>query len=253
MTTEAAEAYREGRERISATLRAAGEASTRTEVPACPGWTPKDVVSHLTGVCADILAGNLDGVATNPWTAAQVEARRSTTLADVLGEWADVGPQIEALLPSFPEWAANQLVFDLLSHEHDIADALGLPAPANVKADGPALEFAAKALIGRAEQLDLPRLNIVCGERTWASSGQGEGATLTLGAVELLRSVTGRRTAEEVQKLDWNGSDPVPWLPAFEIGVFKLRDTPLSNSRLGTPTQAPLERGAPPPRPAVAS
>lgn len=110
-------------------LRNAGAAAAQREVPACPGWTPKDVAAHLTGVCADILAGRLDGVGTDPWTAAQVDERRSKNLDDVLSEWAEVGEQIEALLPNFPEWAANQAVFDLLSHEHDIADALGLPPP----------------------------------------------------------------------------------------------------------------------------
>ena len=229
MTTEAAAAYREGRERISARLRQVGEKAHSTDVPACPGWTPKDVASHLTGVCADILAGRLDGVATDPWTATQVEERRSKTLEEVLSEWDDVGPQVEALLPSFPEWAANQLVFDQLSHEHDIADALGLPAPEEARAEGPALDFAANVLTGRAEQLGLPPLNIVCGDRTWSSSGEGAGATLTLGTVDLLRSVTGRRTAEEVKALDWGGSDPSDWLPAFEHGVFKLRDTPIAS------------------------
>ena len=35
-------------------------------------WTVKDVVAHLCGACEDILAGRLEGVATDPWTEAQV-------------------------------------------------------------------------------------------------------------------------------------------------------------------------------------
>ena len=229
MTTVAAAAYREGRERLSATLRNAGSAATQGDVPACPGWTPKDVASHLTGVCADILAGRLDGVATDPWTGAQVEERRSKSLEEVLAEWEDVGAQVEALLPDFPEWAANQMVFDFLSHEHDVADALGLPPPENVQAEGPALDFAAKALTGRAKQLGLPPLTIVCGGRTWSTAGEGDGVTLTISPVDLLRSTTGRRTTDEVKSLDWGGADPTPWLTAFEIGVFKLRDAPIAS------------------------
>jgi len=228
MTTEAAAAYHDGRERMSATVRGAGTAATEQEVPACPGWTPKDVVSHLAGVCADVMAGRLDGVGTDPWTAVQVEERRSKSLEDVLSEWAEVGAQMEGLLPSFPEWAANQTVFDLLSHEHDIADALGLPGPDQVQAEGPALEFAVSALTARAEQLGLPPLTVICGDRRWSSAGQGEDVTLTGRPVDLLRSVTGRRTADEIRTLDWSVSDPTPWLPAFEIGHFKLRETPLS-------------------------
>lgn len=128
MTTDAAAAYRGGRERIADMLRQLGDRAESTEVPASPGWTPKDVVGHLTGVCADILAGRVDAVATDPWTEAQVEERRAKPLEAVLAEWEHVGARVEALLPSLPEWAANQLISDLLSHEHDLADALELRA-----------------------------------------------------------------------------------------------------------------------------
>lgn len=229
MTTAAAGAYRDGRERISATLRDVGSAAEGTTVPACPGWSPKDVVSHLTGVCADILAGRLEGTGTDPWTAVQVEERTDRPLDEVLREWEDVGPQVEALLPSFPEWAANQMVFDLLSHEHDLADAIGRPAPDRVQAEGPALEFAAGAVTRRAGQLGLPPITIVSGDREWSSEGEGDGVTVRLSPVDLLRSATGRRTAEEIKTLDWGGADPTPWLTAFEIGHFKLRDTPIAS------------------------
>lgn len=229
MTTEAAGAYSQGRERISALLRQMGDKAESTEVPACPGWSPKDVASHLTGVCADILAGRLEGTGTDPWTAVQVEERRARTLDEVLTEWAEIGPQVEQLLPSFPEWAANQMVFDLLSHEHDVSDALGLPAPDDPQAEGPALDFAANALTRRAGQLGLPPIKIVCGGRKWSSEGEGDGATVTMKPVDLLRATTGRRTADEIKTLDWGGADPTPWLPAFEIGHFKLRETPIAH------------------------
>ena len=228
MTTEAAAAYGQGRERISALLRSIGDKAASTDVPACPGWSPKDVASHLTGVCADIMAGRLEGRGTDPWTAAQVDERRERSLEEVLSEWAEVGPQVEQLLPSFPDWAANQLVFDLLSHEHDLADALGLPAPDDAQSEGPALEFAANAVTRKATQLGLPPITVVCGDRKWTSEGEGDGATVTMSSVDLLRSTTGRRTAEEVKALEWEGADPTPWLPAFEIGQFELRDTPIT-------------------------
>lgn len=228
MTTEAAAAYRAGRERLSALLRESGDKAVETEVPACPGWSPKDVAGHLTGVCADILAGNVEGRGTDPWTAAQVEKRRDRTLEEVLDEWSEVGPQVEQMLPSFPQWAANQLVFDLLTHQHDVADALGKPPPDHGELEGPALDFAANAVMRRVGQLGLPPVTIVCGDRKWSSEGEGEGATLTLDPVDFLRATTGRRTADEVRALDWGGTDPTRWLPALEIGQFKLRGTPIA-------------------------
>src|SRR3954468_2500593 len=68
--------YAEGRERISEIVTALEPDQQRTAVPGCPEWTVHDVVAHLSGVCADILAGNLEGVATDPWTAEQVRGRR---------------------------------------------------------------------------------------------------------------------------------------------------------------------------------
>lgn len=229
MTTEAATAYRESRERLGRIVREAGPAAEGTKVPACPEWTPKDVVSHLAGVCADILAGKLDGVGTDEWTAVQVADRRSRTVNEVVSEWDDVGAQVEGLLPSFPEWAANQMVFDVLSHENDVADALGLPAPDAPQAEGPALDFAVNAFVARAESLHAPALTVVSVGRKWTAQGEGPEATLTAAPIDLLRSLTGRRTADEIKALDWGGADATPWLPAFEIGHFKIRKTPIAS------------------------
>ena len=229
MTTEAATAYRQSRERLSQILREAGPAAESTRVPACPEWTPKNVVSHLAGVCADILAGRLDGVGTDPWTAVQVEERRSRSVDEILAEWEDVGTQVEGLLPSFPAWAANQMVFDVLSHEHDVADALGLRAPDAQQAEGPALDFAVNAFVARAESLHTPALTVVSKGRKWSAQGEGPEATLTVEPMDLLRSLTGRRTAGEIKALDWGGADATPWLPAFEIGQFKIRKTPIGS------------------------
>ena len=54
----------------------ADDAALDTIAPATPDWTVHDLLAHLVGVTADIVSGNLDGVGTDAWTAAQVEARR---------------------------------------------------------------------------------------------------------------------------------------------------------------------------------
>jgi len=57
-------------------------------------------------------AGNLDGVATDPWTAAQVDARRDQPLAAILDEWEVNDPQVEALGDAFGDvqvpWLLNR-------------------------------------------------------------------------------------------------------------------------------------------------
>src|SRR4051794_24832313 len=62
--------------------------------PATPEWRVRDIVAHLGGGCADILNGNIEGVATDPWTAAQVEPRRELPFEEVVGEWAELSPRI---------------------------------------------------------------------------------------------------------------------------------------------------------------
>jgi hypothetical protein len=42
-------------------------------VPTCPGWTVRDVVAHLAGLCEDWVQGRLAGYASEAWTANQVE------------------------------------------------------------------------------------------------------------------------------------------------------------------------------------
>src|SRR5207245_3870521 len=108
--TDIAAAYADGRARISELVADLDEKEATTVVPGCPDWTVKDVVAHVTGICSDILAGNIGGVTTDPWTAAQVDARRPLPVSQIVAEWSELGPQIEAMVPSFPPEPAAQLV-----------------------------------------------------------------------------------------------------------------------------------------------
>src|SRR3954462_336182 len=96
-------------------------------VPTCPRWSVHDVVAHLTGVVSDALDGRLDGVATDPWTAAQVDARRDHSVRDMLAEWNTRAPAFEELLDGMGE-PGRQAVGDAVTHEHDIRAALRVPA-----------------------------------------------------------------------------------------------------------------------------
>src|SRR5437763_14762213 len=77
--------------------------------------------------CADVLAGNIEGVATQPWTAAQVAQRRHKSLSEILEEWSEVAPQVEAMASNFPMRVDEQWVLDLTTHEQDVRGALAAP------------------------------------------------------------------------------------------------------------------------------
>ena len=72
-SAEAVFAYAGIRHRTTELLADVSDAEAgATRVPACPAWSVTDVVAHLYGVQRDILDGNLEGVATEPWADDQV-------------------------------------------------------------------------------------------------------------------------------------------------------------------------------------
>ena len=83
---ETAEAYQTVRGRM---LDLASVADPATPVPTCPGWTIKELLSHVTGVAADVLNGNIAEAGTDPWVAAQVAARADHSFEEVTGEWTE--------------------------------------------------------------------------------------------------------------------------------------------------------------------
>ena len=57
-------------------------------VPACPGWTARQLVAHLVGLARDLVDGNVDGWATERWTAAHVECFGSYSGSDLVATWS---------------------------------------------------------------------------------------------------------------------------------------------------------------------
>jgi uncharacterized protein (TIGR03083 family) len=224
--------YRATRERVSALVRGAGDEAGQRVVPACPRWTVRDVVAHLTGVCDDILAGRLDGVATDPWTDAQVARQAGRPVEDILDEWGEVGPRVEELFG--PGGAPEQLVFDETTHEHDIRGALHEPGARDDPAVAVALGFVRENFPAAVRAAGAPALTVRSGiGELVLGDGAPAAATLTVSAFDLLRSCTGRRTVDQIAALDWGGADPSPWLPAFTWGPFTPPEAPIEAADAG--------------------
>jgi uncharacterized protein (TIGR03083 family) len=220
------EVYGRGRRRIS-DLVVGRDGSA--PVPTCPGWSVADVIAHLTGVCADILAGNMAGVASVPWTGAQVTARRDRSLDDLLAEWSVVGPQVESVAEHFPAPSGAQWVADQVTHEHDIRTALDLPDAR----DSAGVEIAIAFLVtgglhSSVSARGLPPLEVRAGQRSW-QVGVVERPTEVVGVVEapsfeVFRALTGRRSAAQIRGMGWT-VDPEPYVPAFQFGPFLTTPT----------------------------
>jgi uncharacterized protein (TIGR03083 family) len=218
---EVGTAYAAGRQRISELVLEPG--ADAVDVPACPEWTVHDVVSHVTGICADILAGNLDGVTTPAWTEAQVVPRRELPIADVVAEWAETAPQVEAMVDQFGS-AGQQLVADLTTHEHDIRGALGRPDARDSDGIAIGLEFLMTAGVGPVfVERKVPALELVMGAETRVLGEGPPAVRLEADRFAVLRAFTGRRSEAQIRAMRWSG-DVEPYLPVFTWGPFTVPD-----------------------------
>lgn len=190
MAADLGEMYRAARVRIGVLV---SDEIGSVPVPATPLWTVHDVVAHLAGVTEDVRTGNMEGVTTDPWTAAQVERGRSKTVADLMAMWDEYAFLIEGFLSSPDGASAFRAVLDIHTHEADLLNALGCP----IDLPDEFLTWMTPLLRdGFAEQVaaaGLPAVDVDASDLQW------------------FRGRLGRRTADEVCGYGWS-ADPAPYL-----------------------------------------
>jgi uncharacterized protein (TIGR03083 family) len=212
-------------------------------VPTCPGWRVRDVLAHHVGAVVDVSRGQFIDPAMNildQWqdgaiqrarddlTARQVKERRGRSVHELVEEWRGATERVLPLLrgdvpvpSSLPPFVALMGLTDLVVHEIDIRTALSLaPAPPTA-----ALSLALRAysfsLESRIRQLDLPSLVLVIDGDERQLGDKEVGATLRAERDELVCVLAGRRTAEQILGLEWQG-DPAPFLTVLpEYGPVK--------------------------------
>ena len=202
---EVGEAYRGVRLRVNTLVTGADVATLETRAPATPEWTVHDVLAHLVGVATDIVAGNLDGVGSDPWAGAQVDRSRERTCVDLLAEWDEHGPVVEEMAAQFGR-AAGQLLADATTHEHDVRGALGAAGARD--SDAIVLSFGFLGL-SLGEQLDaagLGALTVRHGDTTDTLGSGDTVASLRIDDFEFVRALTGRRSVEQIAAYDWDGT-----------------------------------------------
>jgi len=216
------ELYAEGRGRIVGLVTGLSPEQAAAPVPTCPDWSVTDVLAHLTGICADVLAGNTEGVATDPWTEAQVSARRGRDIDELVAEWSEAAPQVEALSEAFPPELGAQWITDLTTHEHDIRTAIDQPGARDSAGVDTGLDFV--VTIGFQPSVathGLPPIEVRTADKAWNATGVVTGAAVEGPPFELFRALTGRRSAGQIRALFWS-VDPEPYLAAFEFGPFTV-------------------------------
>ncbi len=177
------------------------EAEWTTPVACTPGWTARDVLSHVSGIPDDALAGRLDGVATAPWTASQVDRNREHSVEDLLARWDEQAPLFAEAIAGMGE---RRPPIDCHTHEHDVRHALGRPG----NRDSGVVRAASAWLV---REFGLPLTVHLHDGRVLHSEAEGvgaagEGVELTgVSGFELFRSRLGRRTPAQVAAYDWSG------------------------------------------------
>ncbi len=212
--TDFAALYQETRERLGARVARLDDAAAATPVDACPGWDVKGVVSHLVGIVSDLQSGNLEGVGSDAWTGAQVEARRDASLAQIVAEWNEKAPALEEQLATWPPEVAGQLVSDVTSHELDVLGALGIADGRDSEGVRYTCARYAGGLGTRVAEAGLPPLVVIAGDETVLEAEAEPAAKVRASYFELARAASGRRSADQIRAFDWDG-DPEPYLAVF--------------------------------------
>ncbi|WP_030484132.1 maleylpyruvate isomerase N-terminal domain-containing protein [Nocardioides aequoreus] len=209
------------RARVSVLVREADATALARRVPACPGWTVLDLLRHMVGLGADVLAGNEPDDHDASWTQAQVDQRRDHDADALLAEWDLLAPDLERWMQAHGSRPLN----DVVIHEQDLRGALGVPG---------ARESAGFALVrdrmaGRLATAvaELPPVALVAPDWSWCSDGSVAQAPTLLRApgYDLGRALTSRRTREQLVSYVERG-DVAAYLPAF-AGLGDLPERPL--------------------------
>lgn len=228
-------AYNMARTSMIDLARDLDESAASATVPACPAWTVKDLVGHVTSIASTMVAGEMPAdlknlvmlwdadvaMAREAFVDEQLQLRRDRTLDDIIEEWSKAGAMVEEMLrgerpmpdgaPTMAEWI---LVTDVGVHHHDLRGALRQPGDRDSLTTGLSLRSYVEGMKMVSAVKGIPPLRINAGSRSW-TTGDGEpAATVTADPFELARAVAGRRSPEQIRAYEWQG-DPEPFLPLF--------------------------------------
>ncbi|MEI6199632.1 MAG: hypothetical protein WCP83_06835 [Actinomycetota bacterium] len=187
-TDQVAVSYIALRARVIDLLRSTPESSGNIVVPCTPAWTIRQLAAHLVGVPEDILAGRMEGVTSDAWTQAQVERFGLLSLSELADLFETTAPKIDAILHNIPQPIISQFVMDAVTHEQDMRSALGVPGGRDSKA----VEVGVGFFLNLIEVSDPPLFDVLI--------------TTSASSWDVLRSLTGRRTVEQMNALGLDGA-----------------------------------------------
>jgi uncharacterized protein (TIGR03083 family) len=197
-----ARVYQDTRERVCALMTRPDDAAWAAELAACPGWSVRDVLAHMTAVAEDWEAGRLTGPPTDAETAAQIARFLEHDVASVLTAWSEAAARLERMA----ETGGAPPLGDVVVHEHDVRAAMGRPGAR----ESEAVWLSSDQLLNNLRTPVALRVQVEDGEYRCGPDG-GHELRLRTGRFEALRWRTGRRSRAQLAAMDWS-DDPAPVL-----------------------------------------
>ena len=194
---------------------------TERKVPACPDWTVTQLLAHMVGLSADVLAGDEPDDHNSTWTQRQIDRRAGRSPAELVAEW-------QTLTQPMQDWMRDRgtrPLNDVVIHEQDLRGAVDRPGGRDASGLVAVREVMAERFATRVRAAHLPPVEL----RTPAwifSTGDGDpGLELFAPDFDLTRALMTRRTADQLRQ--WSTAGAIdPYLPVF-AGLGPLPEQPL--------------------------
>ena len=230
---DVADLYEELRNEISELVAGLDPHALQKAVPATPGWTIKDVVTHLAADATCAVGGDFPNeffqafgesaavAKVNSLTERQLREREGHSLEELLQEWKTSSTELIALMRGERAWAEGTMPFadrilltDIAVHQQDIFGALGIVRGRDSAPIRMALSAYVVGMGWRLAAAELPPLRFETEDKSY-TAGDGEpGATVRASRFELFRAMSGRRSPAQIAAYDWDG-EAEPYIPYF--------------------------------------
>jgi uncharacterized protein (TIGR03083 family) len=207
--------------RVVDLVESLNEDETQRAVPACPDWTVTQLLAHMVGLGADVLAGDEPDDHNSTWTQRQVDRRAGREPADLVAEWL-------ALTQPMQDWMrehGSRPLNDAVIHEQDMRGAVDRPGGRDSEGLVAVRELMAERFATRVRAAHLAPVELR--SPVWIfSTGDGDpGLELFAPEFDLTRALMTRRTADQLRQ--WSTAGTIdPYLPVF-ASLGPLPDRPL--------------------------
>jgi uncharacterized protein (TIGR03083 family) len=207
--------------RVVELVEALNAEEAQRAVPACPDWTVTQLLAHMVGLNADVLAGDEPDDHNSTWTQRQVDRRAGREPADLVAEWLDLTQPMQDWMREHGTRPLN----DAVIHEQDMRGAVDRPGGRDSDGLVAVREAMAERFATGVRAAHLAPVELR--SPVWIfSTGDGDpGLELFAPEFDLTRALMTRRTADQLRR--WSTAGAIdPYLPVF-ASLGPLPDRPL--------------------------